>query len=154
MSRHDWRDLAAIARVLRQAKPFERLNALHDGAEAEIETAMSCGAQVLMPPFFRGGEEVERLVALVRGRAEVMCLVETASSFVRMREILGVRRVDEVMVGLNDLRLQLGVGNHFEVLASPIMDGVCAALRRDGGPFSLGGVARTADTGLHRAHSA
>jgi hypothetical protein len=148
VSRHAWSDLVTIARVLKCARPFARLNPLHDGTEAEIETALSCGAQVLMLPFFRGREEVERFVALVRGRAEVMCLVETASSFVRMREILGVRGVDELMIGLNDLRLQLGVSNHFEVLASPIMDGVCAAMRQDGRPFSVGGVARAGDAGM------
>ena len=148
LSRHGWSDLAAIARVLKRARPFARLNPLHDGTEAEIETALSCGAQVLMLPFFRGRAEVERFVALVRGRAEVMCLVETASSFVRMREILAVSGVDELMIGLNDLRLQLGVANHFEVLASPIMDGICAAMRRDGRPFSVGGVARAGDAGM------
>jgi hypothetical protein len=148
LSRHDWSDLAAIARVLKQARTFTRLNSVHDGTEAEIETALSCGAQVLMLPFFRGREEVERFVALVRGRAEVMCLVETASSFVRTREILSVRGVDELMIGLNDLRLQLGVANHFEVLTSPILDGVCAAMRQDGRPFSVGGVARAGDAGM------
>lgn len=134
--------------MLRQARPFARLNPVHDGTEAEIETALSCGARVLMLPFFRGREEVERFVALVRRRAEVMCLVETASSFVRMREILGVPGVDELVIGLNDLRLQLGVANHFEVLASPIMDGVCAVMREDGRPFSVGGVARAGDAGM------
>jgi hypothetical protein len=148
LSRHDGSDLAAIARVLRQARAFARLNPVHDGTEAEIEAALSCGGQVLMLPFFRGREEVERFVALVRGRAEVMCLVETASSFVRVREILAVRGVDELMIGLNDLRLQLGVANHFEVLASPIMDGVCAVMRGDGRPFSVGGVARAGDAGM------
>ena len=28
-----------------------------------------------------------------------------------------VRGIDEVMIGLNDLRLQLGIANHFELLA-------------------------------------
>ena len=148
VSRHDWSDLAAIACVLDRAAPFARLNSLHEGTEAEIETALSCGARVLMLPFFRASGEIERFVGLVRGRAEVMCLVETAPSFVRMREILAVRGVDELMIGLNDLRLQLGVANHFEVLASPIMDGVCEAMRRDGRPFSLGGVARAGDVGM------
>lgn len=148
LSRHDWSDLATIARALKRAKPFARLNPVHDGTEEEIETALSCGAQVLMLPFFRACEEVERFVALVRGRAEVMALVETASSFVRVREILAVRGIDELMIGLNDLRLQLGVANHFEVLVSPIMDGVCAVMRKDGRPFSVGGVARAGDAGM------
>jgi hypothetical protein len=56
--------------------------------------------------------------------------------------------VDEVMAGLNDLRLQLGVKSHFEVLASPLLDGLSAEARRANLPFSVGGVARADDASL------
>ena len=101
-----------------------------------------------MLPFFRTAGEIERFVGLVRGRAEVMTLVETAPAAVRIRDIIAVRGVDEIMIGLNDLRLQLGVANHFEVLVSPMMEGICAALRADGRPFSVGGVARAGDRAM------
>jgi 2-keto-3-deoxy-L-rhamnonate aldolase RhmA len=148
LSRHGWSDLAAVAVVLRRAGAFARLNALHDGSAEEVERALSCGAHVLMLPFFRAASEVERFVALVRGRAEVMALVETAPAAVRIREIAAVRGVDEIMIGLNDLRLQLGIANHFELLASPMLEGICSALRADGRPFSLAGVARSGDTAM------
>jgi citrate lyase beta subunit len=146
VSRHAWSDLAAVAAVLRRADAFARLNPPHDGLADEVEKALSCGARVLMLPFFRTASEIERFVGLVRGRAEVMALVETAPAAVRLREIMAVRGVDEIMIGLNDLRLQLGIANHFELLASPMLEGMCAALRADGRPFSLAGVARSSDT--------
>jgi len=148
VSRHEWTDLAAVAAVLSRASAFARLNSMHEGSAAEVEAALSCGARVLMLPFFETAGEVERFVGLVRGRAEVMALVETAPAAVRIRDIIAVRGVDEIMIGLNDLRLQLGVANHFEVLASPMLEGICEALRTDGRPFSLAGVARSGDAAM------
>lgn len=148
LSQHGWEDLSAVAATLQHACAFARLNPMHDGSAAEVETALACGARVLMLPFFRTAGEVERFVALVRGRAEVMALVETAPALLRIREIIAVRGVDEIMLGLNDLRLQLGAANHFEVLASPVMDGVCEVLRATGRPFSIGGVARSGDAAM------
>jgi hypothetical protein len=145
LSQHDWRHLEAIAPVLRSARAFVRINPLHDGSAAEIETALSCGARSIMLPYFRTAAEVAAFVELVRGRAEAMILIETAAALVRIREVLAVRGVDEAMIGLNDLRFTLGVANHFEVLVSPLLDAACAELRRTGRPFSVGGVARAND---------
>jgi hypothetical protein len=148
LSEHRWDDLSAVARTLRRANAFARLNPLHDGSATEVETALACGARVLMLPFFKTAIEVERFVGLVRGRAEVMALVETAPALLRIREIIAVPGVDEIMLGLNDLRLQFGTANHFEVLVSPVIDGVCDVLRTDGRPFSIGGVARSGDAAM------
>src|SRR4051794_17968424 len=83
-----------------------------------------------MLPFFRTEGEVSTFVRLVAKRAYVIILVETASAAVRLRDILAVPGVDEVMFGLNDLRLELGVQNHFEVLASPVLDALASEVRR------------------------
>ena len=81
----------------------------------------------------------------------MIALDETA----RVQEHAGVgdqRRTaadhDEVMFGLNDLRLQLGVANLFEVLASPLLDVLAAEVRRAGLPLAVGGVARGDDSSL------
>ncbi|SUU91513.1 HpcH/HpaI aldolase/citrate lyase family protein [Aminobacter aminovorans] len=125
-----------------------RVNPVNAGTTAEIETVLGHGAQVLMLPYFRTAGEVETFVRLVDGRAAVMILVETASALVRIREILAVPGVCEVMVGLNDLRLELGVRNHFEVLVSPLMDAVAREVRAAKLPFSIGGVGRVDDVSL------
>lgn len=148
LSLHGMDDLARIAGAITQARAFARLNPIHPGSAAEVEAALAAGARVVMLPFFHGAAEVARFVDLVGGRAFVMVLVETGAALVRLREILAVPGIGEVMVGLNDLRLALGVASHFEILASPLLDAVAAEVRRAGLPFSVGGVARVDDRAL------
>jgi hypothetical protein len=145
LDRHDWNDLSAVQSVVHRADLFVRINPIHSGTEAEIETALELGARVLMLPAFRTAGEVGIFVRAIRGRALAIALVEMAPAVVRIREILEVPGVDEVMLGLNDLRLQMGVANHFEVLASPVAGMLAAEVRAKGLPLSIGGVGRVGD---------
>ena len=148
ISPHTWEDLGAIRQAVRKAELLVRLNPLNPGTAFEVEAALGLGAEVLMLPYFRTPAEVETFVRIVRGRAAVHPLIETAPALVRVREIAAVRGVDEVMIGLNDLRLQLGVASHFEVLASPLTDVVAHEIRRAGLPLAIGGVAPPGLAGL------
>jgi 2-keto-3-deoxy-L-rhamnonate aldolase RhmA len=145
LSEHRMTDLAVIGGAIRNAALFARLNPVHDGTDEEVETALSLGAKVLMLPYFRTVREVETFTRLVARRARVVILVETAPALTRIRDILAVPGIDEVMAGLNDLRLALGVRNHFEVLASPLLDALAAETHRAGLAFSVGGVSRPDD---------
>ena len=62
-------------------------------------------------------------------------LVETAAAVVRIRDILSVAGVDEVMVGLNDLRIELCLRNVFELLVSPLLENLAAETRLRNLPF-------------------
>jgi hypothetical protein len=148
LSRHDWDDLSRILPGVQHADLFVRINPIHTGTEAEIETALELGAKVLMLPSFRTAGEAATFARAVRGRAQVSILVEMAPAVVRIREILDVAGIDEVMIGLNDLHLQLGVANHFEVLASPLIDMLAAEVRRKGLALSIGGVGRVRDISM------
>jgi hypothetical protein len=148
LSCHTAEELAPIARAMRSALPFARINPIHSNSQREIETVLAQDARVIMLPFFHTAGQVEQFVRLVAGRARTIILVETGAALVRIRDILAVRGVDEVMAGLNDLRLQLGVKSHFEVLSSPVLDGLAAEARRAGLPFSVGGIARLDDASL------
>jgi len=147
-SKHKVADLAAVARSLVRAKLFVRLNPINVNTADEVDAVIHAGADVLMLPFFRTADEIETFVRLVGGRAGVTLLVETASAVVRIREILVVPGVHEIMIGLNDLRLELGVQNHFEVLASPVLDMLASEVRNARLAFSVGGVARPDDISL------
>lgn len=148
LSRATWDDLARVAQSLSRSDLFVRLNPLNPGTAEEVETALGLGSKVVMLPFFRTPEEVAEFTRLIRGRAYTTILVETASAVVRIRDILSVSGIDEVMIGLNDLRLQFEVGNHFEALASPLVDMLAAEVLRTGRPLGIGGVARVDDTAL------
>jgi len=148
LSNHRVEDLPAIAGSLARAELFVRINPINAETADEVEAVLGAGAQVVMLPYFRTAEEVETFVRLIDGRASTMILLETASAVVRIREILEVPGVSEVMVGLNDLRLELGVQNHFEVLASPLLEAIANEVKKANLPFSVGGVARPDDCEL------
>ena len=148
LSAHRAGELPAIRRVLRRAAAFVRVNPIHARTEAEIESVLAAGAQVVMLPYFRTAVEVERFVRCVDGRAKATVLVETAPAVVRIRDILSVSGLDEVMLGLNDLRIELRLRNVFELLVSPLLECLADETRVRNLPFSVGGVARLDDHSL------
>jgi len=148
ISDHELADLTAMRSSVRRAALFARLNPLHPQSGGEIAAATESGASVLMLPYFTGADEVDRFVRLVDRRARIVLLLETAAALVRLHEILDVDGVDEVMVGLNDLRLSTGVGSPFEIVASDVMTMVADRVLARGRTFGFGGLARAGDTSL------
>ena len=148
ISDHQLADLKSLSAVVRRAALFARLNGLHDGSKREVETALGHGARVLMLPFFSTHREVDRFIQLVDGRAKVALLLETAAAIVRLHDILAVSGIDQVMVGLNDLHVSMGVDNHFELVASDLLAMVSEEVRARGIRFGVGGLARAGDSSL------
>jgi citrate lyase beta subunit len=139
------RDLRVVGGQLRSASLFVRINPLHDGTEAEIEEVLTAGAAVIMLPFFRSAAEVRRFVELIGGRARAAILVETSTALLRFWNILAVEGVDEITIGLNDLRHDFQVRSHFEVLGSPLIDVIARETHLRGLPLTIGGVGRPDD---------
>ena len=148
ISDHELADLAALRSSVRRAALFARLNPLHAKSHDEIAAAIDGGASVVMLPYFSRADEVDRFVRLVDRRARVVLLLETAAAIVRLHDILEVDGVDEIMVGLNDLRLSTGVGSPFEIVASDVMTMIAEQVLSRGRAFGFGGLARAGDTSL------
>jgi len=148
LSRHSLDDLARISKAVTRASLFVRLNPINANTAAEIDAALGLDAEVLMLPFFQTPEEIRTFVDAVRGRSYTVILLETASAVLRIRAILAIAGVDEVMIGLNDLRLQFGATNHFEVLGSPLVDFLSAEVCRSGRALAIGGIGRVDDHAL------
>jgi len=148
ISDHELTDLAVLRGVLTRAALFARLNPLHDASRCEVEQAIGAGAAALMLPFFVCPSQVEAFVRLVDGRATVVLLLETAPALVRLRDIVAVSGIDEVIVGLNDLRLATGLANQFELVVSDLMSMIADTVRSRGLRFGFGGVARACDCSL------
>jgi hypothetical protein len=148
LSDHKAEDLATIGGSVTKAKLFARVNPINSQTPFEIENVLRRGAQAIMLPYFRTVEEVAQFVGMVGKRAQISILLETASAAVRIREIVAVPGIQEVVVGLNDLRRELGVANHFEVLASPLLDALAREVRDAGLALAVGGVADPGDNAL------
>lgn len=141
ISDHELADLEMVADRVRHARVFARLNPLHSQSQSEIETALGYGANSLMLPQFKSVAEPARFIDLVAGRAEVLLLLETAEALECLDEIVRLRGIDELMVGLNDLSLALGMRHPMRLAASPVMEGIAARAHAAGVPFGYGGVA-------------
>lgn len=141
-------ELSIVAQHVRRAEVFVRVNPVHARSGTEIDQAVALGAQTVMLPQFKSAEEVERFVELLGGRATPVLLLETAEALAQLNDIVRVGGVTEVMVGLNDMHMALGMSNHFEVVVSDTMAWIGDVVRGAGLRFGFGGVAHPEDLSL------
>ncbi len=148
ISDHRVEQLADIRSVLTGSKLFARTNPIQEGSGDEIEQLIALGTQVLMLPLFRTVDEAARFIDLIDGRAEVSLLVETSGAAMRIHDLVRLDGVDEIHVGLNDMYLDMGLRNHFEVLVSGLLDVLSDTVRGAGIAFGVGGIGRVGDKSL------
>jgi len=142
LSKHTLNDVQNVRKVLKTAKLLTRVNPIYEGSKAEIEGVVERGSDLIMLPFFKTKDEVEKFVELVDGRAKTVCLVETREAAEAIDDILTTQGVDEYFVGLNDLHLSYGMKFMFEPLANGMVDELCRKFRWARKPYGFGGVAR------------
>ena len=138
-------DIPAIRKVVTTSQLLVRTNPIHAYTASEVEKAIKYGADILMLPMVMDKKDVETYVGLVGGRARVCIMIETAASMARLDDILAVKGVDELFIGLNDLHISLGLNFLFEPLADGLVDYIANKCNKAGVPFGFGGIARIGD---------
>ncbi|HHT7187662.1 TPA: aldolase/citrate lyase family protein [Bacillus cereus] len=139
---HKIEDVRKISKVLSNAELLVRINPIHKESGHEIDSVIEMGADVIMLPMFKSKGEVEKFVSLVNGRVKVCLLLETPQAFVRVRDIIEVKGIDEIHIGLNDLHLGMGLDFMFELISGGIVDYLSNLLDQKGIDFGFGGIAR------------
>lgn len=142
MSPHQPSDVAAVRAVVGPGQLLVRLNPWHQGSPAEIETAIAARADWLMLPMFRTLEELTSFCNAVADRVPVIPLVETAEALELIPEVMETAGVAEIFIGLNDLRISLGLQFLFEPLVNGLLDHAAQQLNAGGIPWGFGGLAR------------
>ena len=146
-SHHTFADIKAISKVISKSELLVRINPIHEAtsdyisSKDEIDRAIENGAEILMLPYFKTVEEVEKFISLVRGRAKTMLLIETVEAKDLAQKIVNIDGIDEVFVGLNDLSLGLGKKFMFEPLAEGLIDNLVKIFKSKNIPFGFGGLA-------------
>ena len=113
-----------------------RINGVHEGTRAEVETAIACGADELLVPMVRRPAEVEQVLAFARGRAAVGILVETLDALAHLEGLCALP-LARIYVGLNDLAIERGTANLFEAVIDGTTERVRAAFP---GAFGFAGL--------------
>ncbi len=142
ISSHSIEDISVIRKVLKNSELLVRTNPIHNSIKEEIDEVISRGADILMLPMFKAAEEVELFISHVSGRAVTSLLLETPQALARIDEILAVRGIDEIHIGLNDLHLGMGLNFMFEPLSGGLVEYLIEKIKSKGIRCGFGGVAR------------
>lgn len=142
ISRNDIENLPDVRQVVKTSELLVRTNPINPYTEMEVEKAIQYGADVLMLPMVMDHNDVETYVSLVKGRAKVCIMIETAASMARLDQILSVPGVDEIFVGLNDLHISMGLTFMFELLSGGLVEYIAEKCNKANVPFGFGGIAR------------
>lgn len=151
---HTVEDARAVKKVLSNAQLMVRVNPIHDATseycstEDEIDAVIDAGADVIMLPYFKTVEEVERFVKAVDGRARVFPLLESAKALECLDSISDVQGIDEIYIGLNDMSLDLKKKFMFELLADGTVEHICRRLKAKNIPYGFGGIGRLGEGDL------
>ena len=146
-SHHTGEDIKNIKNTVSSADVMVRVNPIHNSTESysstetEIDNAIKSGADILMLPYFKTADEVKRFVDAVGGRARTLPLLETPEAVQNVDEILGIKGIDEIFIGLNDLSLGYGKKFMFELLSDGTVERLCNKFKQCGIPYGFGGIA-------------
>lgn len=148
LNHHTVEDVAVIKKAVAKSKVLVRVNPIHEAlpdypsSEDEINATINAGADIIMLPYFKTVDEVGKFLKYVNGRAKTCLLLETPEAALLLSEILELKGIDMIHIGLNDLHLALGMKFMFELLADGTVDRLSEKIKSKGIPFGFGGIAK------------
>ncbi|MDD6564756.1 MAG: aldolase/citrate lyase family protein [Clostridiales bacterium] len=146
-SHHTLDDIKRVSSAITDAELLVRVNPIHDAtdeyvsSEEEIFAAIGNGANIIMLPFFKTVDEVNRFLKAVNGRAKTMLLLETPEAVEVVDDLVRIEGIDFVHIGLNDLSLGYGMKFMFELLTDGMVERLCTKFREHNIPYGFGGIA-------------
>lgn len=152
ISKHNIKDVSKIKKILNKSQLLVRVNPIYEKSEEEINSVINQGADIVMLPFFKTVEEVEKFINCVNKRAKVCLLVETPEAVDCLDKILNISGIDEIHIGLNDLHLGYKMNFMFELLADGTVDKICDKIKAKGIKYGFGGIARVGTGTLPAEH--
>ncbi len=144
---HTIEDVKNIKNSLTSSRLLVRCNPIHDksdeytSSEEEINAIIDAGADYIMLPYFKTASEVQRFITIVQGRVKTVLLVETPSAVENIDEILEIKGIDRVHVGINDLSLGYGKKFMFELVKDGTVENLCKKFKEKNIPYGFGGIA-------------
>lgn len=142
ISAHSVLDVKNMRSNLASDNLLVRINPINTSSKEEIDKVIDAGADAIMLPFFKQRAEVEYFVELVASRCKVFLLLETLTAIENLSDILSVKDIDYIHIGLNDLHIERETKFMFEFIADGSVEPVAKKLANMGMKFGIGGVGR------------
>src|SRR5690554_5481730 len=141
ISKHDIKDIRPIKDVLKKSKLLVRVNPINKESKEEINEVINSGADIVMLPFFKNYKEVSEFIKYVDNRAEVCLLLETPESDDDLDNILALKGIDYIHIGLNDLHLGYNLKFMFELLTNGTVEKIINKIKQTNIVYGFGGIA-------------
>lgn len=141
-SNHTIRDIEIIKPLLTKSALLVRVNPWHEKSQEEIEKVIAAGAGLIMLPMWKSLHEVRGFIETVAGRCKVVLLLETKEAEACLDEVLALKGIDEIHIGLNDLHLAYEMSFMFELLSNGTVEQICDKIKAKGIPYGFGGIAK------------
>lgn len=142
ISEYDIDGIGKIKQVLKNSKLLVRVNPIYFNSQKEIEDILKYSPDYLMLPMVMDESDVKKFVTLVKGRAKIIIMIETAQSLARIDNILDVEGIDEIFIGLNDLHISMQLDCMFELLSGGLVEYLANKCNLKQIEFGFGGIAR------------
>lgn len=144
-SHHQVSDIAKIKPHLTTSEMLVRVNSWYEGSVDEINAVIDAGADMIMLPYWKTADEVQRFIDTVARRCKTTLLLETKEAVECVDEVLAILGVDEIHIGLNDLHLSYGLDFMFQLLTDGTVEMLCDKFVDAGIPYGFGGIAKIGD---------
>jgi hypothetical protein len=141
ISAHTIEDVKKLRKIINQSQLLVRINPIGKWSDKEIDEVIKSGADIIMLPYFKTKEEVEKFIDLVHQRVRTCLLVETMEAVNNIDKILEFDGIDYIHIGLNDIHIQRQTHFMFEFLADGYIDMLADKIKQKNIPFGFGGVA-------------
>lgn len=139
---HTIEDIKNVRTAISKSKLLVRVNPIHDGSEDEINAVINAGADFIMLPMWKSVEEVKTFYSIVNRRVKTILLLETDEARLCLDEVIKLKDVDEIYIGLNDLHLSQHKKIMFELYVDGTVDEIVSKLKTANIKFGIGGVGR------------
>lgn len=141
-SQHTIDDIRRIKPLLQSSELLVRVNPWNDNSTEEINAVIDAGADILMLPYWKSVEEVDKFLKVVDNRCKTTLLLETKEAVECLDSIISLGGFDEIHIGLNDLHLSYGMTFMFELLSNGTVEKLCYKFKKAGIPYGFGGIAK------------
>ncbi len=145
---HTVEDVKRIRSVISKSNLLVRVNPIHDNSQEEINSVIEAGADYIMLPMWKSVDDVKAFLEIVSSRTKTILLLETDEARICLDEVLKLKGIDEIYIGLNDLHLSQKKKFMFELYVDGTVDEIVQKLKRVNMKYGIGGVGQVKTNNL------